>query len=436
MVAKREDVSPSEGKSKYGDVTYADETNKKYPLDTEAHARAALSYWGMPKNRAKYSSEDQKKIGARIRSAAKKFGISISDDDGDGKDDSKKSESSLVIASSTYNLEGNTPSTIVYMPKGKWKITPRVNGQPREIEVDVTSETATLLQEHLDKRLNSSVRPYAQFDHKPGPASFLPKSFRWDEERGILLDIEWTESGKRSVTGKDYSYFSPTFNWNDGKVVGLPQHREIGSLTNNPAFTEIQKIAASADADNSKGEYEMVANAVATKLVELQVITADQAAGADDDFIVRAITSLHEALASAQAAHAELTSRYKELEAKQKDQEKSEAKRVIEAAIAEGRIPPKDQELVDFYMDQYLANPKLATKVLAALPKAPIGEQVIRITAEEGQKTVTQGRGKWDIIARQKELIAECVEANPGMSHEKAFNKMKREHPEAFPVEA
>lgn len=77
---KRKDVSEADKKhaeKEYGDVTYADETNKKYPIDTKEHAKAALSYWGMAKNRGKYSPEDQKKIGGRIRSAAKKFGIEV-----------------------------------------------------------------------------------------------------------------------------------------------------------------------------------------------------------------------------------------------------------------------------------------------------------------------------------------------------------------------
>ena len=75
MIKKRKGVSPKSGESKYGDVNYADETNKKYPLDTEAHVKSAASYWGMPKNKAKYSEEDQKKISAKIAAAEKKFGV-------------------------------------------------------------------------------------------------------------------------------------------------------------------------------------------------------------------------------------------------------------------------------------------------------------------------------------------------------------------------
>jgi Family of unknown function (DUF6582) len=59
---------------------YADPTNYKYPLDTEAHARAALSYFSKPKNRSGYSPEEQKFMWERIIAAAKKFGIDLSDD--------------------------------------------------------------------------------------------------------------------------------------------------------------------------------------------------------------------------------------------------------------------------------------------------------------------------------------------------------------------
>jgi hypothetical protein len=74
-IAAREDTSAATGESKYGDVTYADAKNKKYPIETKAHVRAALSYWGQAKNRAKYSTKDQATIGRNIRAAARKFGI-------------------------------------------------------------------------------------------------------------------------------------------------------------------------------------------------------------------------------------------------------------------------------------------------------------------------------------------------------------------------
>jgi hypothetical protein len=59
--------------------TYADPKNSKYPIDSEEHTRAAWSYINQPKNAAKYSASELAAIRGRIRSAARKFGIDISD---------------------------------------------------------------------------------------------------------------------------------------------------------------------------------------------------------------------------------------------------------------------------------------------------------------------------------------------------------------------
>lgn len=71
-IAKRKDVNPKEGESKYGKVEFGDEKNKKYPIDTEEHIRAAYDYFSMPKNREKYSSKDAKSIMSKIVRAYKK----------------------------------------------------------------------------------------------------------------------------------------------------------------------------------------------------------------------------------------------------------------------------------------------------------------------------------------------------------------------------
>jgi len=71
----RKDVSPADKKAaekEYGDVKYADAANKKYPIDTEEHIRAAWSYINMPKNAAKYSPEEVKAIKSKIVAAWKK----------------------------------------------------------------------------------------------------------------------------------------------------------------------------------------------------------------------------------------------------------------------------------------------------------------------------------------------------------------------------
>ena len=242
-IAKRQDVSPKEGQRKYGNVTYADPKNKKYPLDTDAHVRAALSYWGMPKNRAKYSSADQKLIGARIRAAAKRRGIgAAAKKNGNGK---TQAESAIVTCELPFScrFEGEAPTQILYLPKGRSTISARVNGEPKTVTVEVHKEATAVLQADLEKRLAAPVRPVGGFNHKTdGPASFHPKSFLWDDARGVVLNVDWTKSGKDAIDGRDFSYFSPTFRMKDERIAGLTERGEVGSLTNSPAFEQIGSL--------------------------------------------------------------------------------------------------------------------------------------------------------------------------------------------------
>lgn len=68
----------------YGDVTYADPGfkggRKRYPIDTAAHVRAAWSYVNQEKNQSDYTPAQVASIKAKIRAAAKKVGVDISDD--------------------------------------------------------------------------------------------------------------------------------------------------------------------------------------------------------------------------------------------------------------------------------------------------------------------------------------------------------------------
>jgi hypothetical protein len=70
-IAERSDVSPKSGTSKYGNVKFADEKNKKYPIDTAAHIRAAWNYINKPHNASKYDAADLKTIKSHIIAAWK-----------------------------------------------------------------------------------------------------------------------------------------------------------------------------------------------------------------------------------------------------------------------------------------------------------------------------------------------------------------------------
>ena len=79
-IEERTDVSPERGEHEYGRVTFADATNKKYPIDTPEHIRAAWSYVHHKDNAAKYSKEDADQIKDRIRRAAKSHDVTLNEE--------------------------------------------------------------------------------------------------------------------------------------------------------------------------------------------------------------------------------------------------------------------------------------------------------------------------------------------------------------------
>jgi len=69
----------------HGDVTYADpgyqkDGTKRYPIDTADHVRAAISYISQRSNSSRYDKSQLAAIKARIRRAATKFGVDVSED--------------------------------------------------------------------------------------------------------------------------------------------------------------------------------------------------------------------------------------------------------------------------------------------------------------------------------------------------------------------
>ena len=79
-IDKRDDVAAESGEQKYGDVKFADPTNNKYPIDTPEHVRAAWNYINHKDNAAKYDAEEVELIKKRIKQAAGKHGVEISED--------------------------------------------------------------------------------------------------------------------------------------------------------------------------------------------------------------------------------------------------------------------------------------------------------------------------------------------------------------------
>jgi phage I-like protein len=433
-IAERSDTSPKEGIRKYGDVTYADEKNKKYPLDTEAHVRAALSYWGMPKNRGKYSSADQKTIGGKIRAAAKRHGIELSSNGGHNGRAQDHAESMLAISASDVAIElgadGEPPNVIAFMPPGKQRIQPLINGKPAEteIEVEVDSTLVAKLQSDLDARLAKAPRPVADFDHvQRGPASFLPKKFEWRDTEGVVLHVDWTDAGKSAVKGRNYSYFSPTFMISpEGKILGLPKNGAIGGLTNSPAFSSIKRIAAArVDPDDDYGidPDDNMQNPIVTQCVALGLIQ-------DSDDLEVAATQLATTVTALQARVEGAEAQLADYRAREADAKKALAVEAVDAAISEGRLPGKNIEIRTFWVNAMSANPEGTKKAIAALLPNPALKTVITVRhGDTKRSSMAEGMN----VAEQIQLKVNAMRAkNPTLSIEDCYGLAEAENPELF----
>ena len=80
-IHRRRDADPQEGLEKYGDTTFADPVNKKYPIDTPGRIKAAWAYIHQPSNAEKYAAKEVRTIKSRVRRAAKARGVRLPDPD-------------------------------------------------------------------------------------------------------------------------------------------------------------------------------------------------------------------------------------------------------------------------------------------------------------------------------------------------------------------
>lgn len=146
---------------------------------------------------------------------------------------------------------GKAPEAVPYMPAGQHSICATVNGKPGRRVVNVDKAAYERLQADLAEHLRASAagekaRPMLMFDHAAGNAAAKPLGFEWDDKRGILLRVEWTQAGREAVEGGNYGYISPAFRLarGTGEIMGLAGGVEVGSLVNDPAFERNECIAA------------------------------------------------------------------------------------------------------------------------------------------------------------------------------------------------
>jgi hypothetical protein len=347
----------------------------------------------------------------------------------DGSSSTQDQTAENIQCASGYPIEigddGEIPGLIMFMPAGQQKILPLINGSPatEEIELSIDSNVLDPLQRDLEQRLTKNVRPIGDFDHKPGPAAFLPKRFEWRDGEGLFLEVDWTASGEKAVRGRDYSYFSPSFKMTDGKIVGLPERGAIGALTNAPAFREIRRIAASEnepEPNNGHQADDNQMNQILTQCVTLGLVTETTDEVRATTQLVTSITALNKRVEAAEAQVAE----YKK---KEEDTRKTSAAAAIEAAIKEGRLPGKNDRIKTFWVNAMLTDPEGTKVTLESIKPDPVLQQTFKVTAGDSTQRVING------ISVQEQLqikLAAIRASNPNLSLEDCYVMLEAQNPE------
>lgn len=290
------------------------------------------------------------------------------------------------------------------MPAGRHLITATVNGEPRTREVVVDRAACERLQRDLEEFIRASdagerARPMLMFDHQAGAAAAKPLGFEWDEERGVLLRVEWTQAGRAAVEGGNYAYISPAFQRDrlTGSVAGLSRSTiEVGSLVNDPAFQRTECIAA-ARAEEPETEEVQAAFLPPHTKVDENLISGDNDTEEADAVVgsepieeetpmldeIKELLGLDPAATEADicAAISELKEKdqanlqkIEQVEAESEKHQKAlqehkeaAADAFIERQKKSGTIPTKDEERIAAARSLYMADPKGTELIYAGM---------------------------------------------------------------------
>lgn len=349
----------------------------------------------------------------------------------------------LVTSGYSTALKGETPDELMYFPAGTHKVKANVNGQPRQVSVTVSSQTASVLQADLEQLLLQSVEPFIDFNHRCEESAAIPKSFSWKEGEGVMLNLEWTSAGKSAVEGKTYRYFSPTFLLSEtGVPSGLPETGPVGALTNNPAFRSIKRIAANygAECSTEQGDTMTEQEEVALRS-ELETVRAENKQLKESAGLEK-VEASHKAQidvikAQLETVQSENKTLREAAETLKVEAANREADSLIEAAVRDRKIGPKNETLKTNIKGYILVNPEGGKALLESMPPDPAFKTVINVNASDkdlgrasAPKDTTQMSSNTGKLCES--AVKEYQASHPGVTWDAAWKIQASLKPEIF----
>ncbi len=119
---------------------YGDPANWKYPVHTPFHARAARRYFNEPRNRAKYTPEEQAYIDKKINEALERFGVAVKIKGGEVEEEAGTIQADVPMNKDIDKLSLEELLTVFL---GKNRLASAQGIDPSAVSVD--KETETLL---------------------------------------------------------------------------------------------------------------------------------------------------------------------------------------------------------------------------------------------------------------------------------------------------
>jgi len=283
------------------DDQFADPVNYRYPID-EDHIRAALSYWGMPKNRGPYTSDEQDIISGRIEKAAEKFEIG------------RHAKASLgLMVPLAEGREVPEEQEVQIAPLGYHE---RMSIPTYVDETDIDKVVKA-----FDER---GIDVVVDYDHDsllapPGtrkPAAGWIRRLINKGTEGLWAVIGWTEKAREVIGSREYRYLSPVFPLDDKShplelhsvalvnqpAIAMPALAgETFRVKNNPTGKEskmdflakLRKLFSLGEASNEDDIYaaceEAAGRTATTKILEALGIASDSDEATDESKIIEKI---------------------------------------------------------------------------------------------------------------------------------------------------
>ena len=262
---------------------------------------------------------------------------------------------SLTIPIPTPRSGARTaPVDLQWMPPGAHTIRGTQSGAAIERTVTVDADTAERLQAALETMLTAAAlgegdRPYFDFNHDDGPASAWPLEFTWGgddpQKGGVRARVEWSALGRDAVLGRTFRRFSPSFFVDEktGAVTGAPVN--MGGLVNRAAFRGIQPIWTKEGPQPTNNPLTNITPYPPMKTLLALAAKLGFVADADVDEAT-AIVQFNAKASTLLNGGAELAALRAQLQTAQDDAvraRQAHAGSLVEQAVLEGRIPPRDE---------------------------------------------------------------------------------------------